>query len=183
MLAALRSARVVLAPCALLTSAMRACGRAVSRSVGNCYTAAVYMNLLSLASGLGEQLEGKRVLMFSYGSGAVATAFVIHARAPTGHNSLSLIGKHATPFTLARLQAAVDVPARLASRAARDVAVFSAAMDLRARRYGACDYEPAGSVDELFPGAYYLTKVDALHRRTYARKPDPLRRASSRKLV
>ena len=54
---------------------------AVSRAVGNCYTAAVYMNLLSLVSNLGAELEGKRVLVFSYGSGAVATAFGLQARA------------------------------------------------------------------------------------------------------
>ena len=34
---------------------------------------------------------------------------------------------------------------------------------------------------ELFDGAFYLTKVDALHRRSYARKPDPLARQSSGK--
>lgn len=144
---------------------------AVSRSVGNCYTAAVYMNLLSLVSNLGAELEGRRVLMFSYGSGAVATAFTIHARAPTGHNSLSLVGKFAQPFTLERVQRVTEVPARLASRDTRDVHAFKAAMDLRATRYGACDYEPSGAVSELFPGAYYLVKVDKLHRRTYARKP------------
>ena len=56
--------------------------RAVSRAVGNCYTAAVYMNLTSLVCNLGSELEGSKVLMFSYGSGAVATAFTILARAP-----------------------------------------------------------------------------------------------------
>ena len=52
-------------------------------------------------------------------------------------------------------------------------------MDVRARRYGKGDYEPSGDVDELFPGTYYLVKVDALHRRTYARKPDPTKPARS----
>ena len=117
------------------------------------------------------QLEGKRVLLFSYGSGAVATAFTIRAREPTGHNSLSLLGKFATPFTCARIQQVADVPRRLAARTVRDVGAFKAAMDLRARRYGTADYEPSGSVDEMLPGAYYLTKVDALHRRTYERTP------------
>ncbi len=91
--------------------------------------------------------------MFSYGSGAVATAFTITARAPTGHNSLTLIGRHAAPFTCARIQSVTDVPARLASRATRDVAAFDAAMELRAKRYGQCGYEPSGGVDDLFPGA------------------------------
>ena len=139
--------------------------------MGNCYTAAVYMNLTSLVCNLGSELEGSKVLMFSYGSGAVATAFTILARAPTGHNSLATTGKHAEPFTLRRIQAAVEMPKRLAARRVRDVAAFKAAMDLRATRYGTCDYEPSGALDELQPGAYYLTKVDKLHRRSYARKP------------
>ena len=142
------------------------------------------MNLLSLVSNLGAELEGKKVLLFSYGSGAVATAFSLHARQPTGHNSLCLMGKHAEPFTLARTQKVADVAKRLAARSSRDVAAFGAAMDLRAKRYGQCDYEPSGAVDELWPGAYYLVKVDSLHRRTYARVPDPerspVRRAGSK---
>jgi hydroxymethylglutaryl-CoA synthase len=32
------------------------------------------------------------------------------------------------------------------------------------------DYTPQGSPDTLFPGTYYLTKVDDMFRRTYAIK-------------
>ena len=145
--------------------------RAVSRQVGNCYTAAVYMNLASLVCNKGGALEGEQVLMYSYGSGAVATAFMLCGRAPTGHNSLSLVGKHAEPFTLDRIRAAVQMHERLERRTTCDVTAFGAAMDLRAARYGKCDYEPTGSVDALAPGTYYLEKVDQLYRRTYARKP------------
>ncbi|KAL0181903.1 hypothetical protein M9458_021278, partial [Cirrhinus mrigala] len=31
------------------------------------------------------------------------------------------------------------------------------------------NYIPQGSVDELFPGTWYLTRVDEKHRRQYAR--------------
>ena len=143
----------------------------ISRQVGNCYTAAVYMNLASLVCNKGGALEGEQVLMYSYGSGAVATAFILRGRAPTGRNSLSLIGKHAEPFTLDRISAAVQMNERLEGRTKCDVTAFGAAMDLRAARYGKCDYEPTGSVDALAPGTYYLEKVDQLYRRTYARKP------------
>ena len=97
--------------------------------------------------------------MFSYGSGAVGTAFILRGRKPDGRR----------PFTLARMQKVTDIPARLAARATRDVAAFRAAMDLRAARYATCDYEPTGPVEGLFPGTYYLSKVDKLYRRTYAR--------------
>lgn len=32
------------------------------------------------------------------------------------------------------------------------------------------NYIPQGSVDELFPGTWYLTRVDEKHRRQYARR-------------
>lgn len=140
--------------------AMCTAGHTISRQVGNCYTAAVYMNLLSLVSNVGDALEGKRVLLFSYGSGAVATAFAVRARSPTGND-----------FTLQRIQQATGISARLAARTVCDVGAFRAAMDLRAARYGKAGYEPSGSIAQLQPGAYYLTSVDALHRRSYARKP------------
>jgi len=138
----------------------------ISTQVGNCYTGAVYMNLLSLVSNLGAALEGKRVLMFSYGSGAVATAFCLEGKAPAAPNNLSKGGE---PFTLERIARTADVAARLAARAERDVAAFNAAMDLRAERYGKGGYTPTGPVGDLFPGTFYLEEVDDLHRRSYGR--------------
>lgn len=41
---------------------------------------------------------------------------------------------------------------------------------LREKRYGACGYEPSGSLDDLAPKAFYLKHIDELYRRTYARK-------------
>lgn len=32
-------------------------------------------------------------------------------------------------------------------------------------------YVPRGSVEDLFPGTWYLTRVDDKHRREYARRP------------
>ena len=55
-----------------------------SMEVGNCYTGAVFLNLLSLVCRVPEaDLAGKRVGMFSYGSGAMATLYSFTARAPT----------------------------------------------------------------------------------------------------
>lgn len=33
------------------------------------------------------------------------------------------------------------------------------------------NYVPRGSVDDLFPGTWYLIRVDDKHRREYARRP------------
>ena len=46
--------------------------------MGNCYTASVFAGLVSVVAANGSSLEangGARVLMFSYGSGFVATAY------------------------------------------------------------------------------------------------------------
>jgi hydroxymethylglutaryl-CoA synthase len=142
----------------------------LSKQIGNCYTAAVYMNLISLVSNRAAELTASgssKILMFSYGSGAVGTAFILVARNPDGHNSLSAGG---APFTLARMAQTCAISERLASREERDVAAFEAALDLRARRLGTAGFEPSGSIEELPPGAYYLVRVDEQHRRTYARK-------------
>lgn len=37
--------------------------------------------------------------------------------------------------------------------------------------YFPAPYTPVGSVDQLFPGTWYLTAVDEMHRRSYKRLP------------
>ena len=55
-----------------------------SMEVGNCYTGAVFLNLLSLVCRLSPaELAGKRVGMFSYGSGSMATLYSFTAREPS----------------------------------------------------------------------------------------------------
>lgn len=46
-----------------------------SRLVGNCYTASLYISLLSLLENTRDDLSGQRVGLFSYGSGCVGTFF------------------------------------------------------------------------------------------------------------
>jgi hydroxymethylglutaryl-CoA synthase len=138
-----------------------------SRQVGNCYTAAVYLNLLSLVCGQGQALEGKRLLLFSYGSGAVATAFIATARAPTGDATLA--SPPSEPFTLQRIAATVNLAQRLDARASCDLAALNLALDQRQAIYGKCGFEPAGDIQALAPGSFYLKSVDELHRRSYGR--------------
>lgn len=47
----------------------------LNRFVGNSYTASIYMGLLSLLNGADEDLAGKRIGFFSYGSGSVSEFF------------------------------------------------------------------------------------------------------------
>ena len=62
----------------------------INQIVGNCYTGSVYSSLLSVVCDQGASLTGKRVLMFSYGSGSVASLFSIKGL----QGWKVLVGKH-----------------------------------------------------------------------------------------
>lgn len=47
----------------------------INQNIGNCYTGSVFSSLLSVVSEVGDALDGKRVMMFSYGSGSVASIY------------------------------------------------------------------------------------------------------------
>ena len=130
---------------------------ALSKAIGNSYAAALHANLLCLAAGKGEALAGKTVGAFSYGSGAIATMFALRgvAAAPGAE------------FTLDRIARAVDVPARLATRAEASPADFVAALKMREASYGRAGFVPAGDVKHVAPGAFYLKEVKAGGQRVY----------------
>jgi hydroxymethylglutaryl-CoA synthase len=52
-----------------------------SKHIGNTYTASVFMGIASLidrAGGRGDLTQGKKITVFSYGSGALATMYMLH---------------------------------------------------------------------------------------------------------
>lgn len=51
--------------------------------------ASLHLGLASLVEAVGEGLEGRRILMYSYGSGLVASLFCIRGRAVPGKFSLA----------------------------------------------------------------------------------------------
>jgi len=131
----------------------------INQNVGNCYTGSVYSSLLSLVCDRGAALVGKRVMLFSYGSGSVASIF-------------SLVGRVAgnAKFSLEKIQSTSDMFSKLESRKRCSVADFTAALDLRAAKYGKAPMNPDGDVDAIAPGTYYLTAINDKHHRSYARK-------------
>jgi hydroxymethylglutaryl-CoA synthase len=138
----------------------------VNQHVGNCYTGSVFSSLLSVVVDQGAALEGKRVLLFSYGSGSVASMYSFVGRPPASSSGGS--GGHAA-FTCARIQATADMFTRLQQRTQCTFDEFSAALDLRAAKYGTAPMAPDGRTDLFFPGTYYLTGVNDKHHRNYAR--------------
>ena len=135
----------------------------IPKQIGNTYTASVFAGLLSLVADRGDALAGKRVLLFSYGSGSVATMYAFKGREADD-----------AKFALAETRRVADVPARLAARAPCSAAHFARACDVRVERYGKPGYAPTGAAEtdgaDLVPlaaDAFALAAVDDKHIRSY----------------
>jgi len=129
-------------------------GTILPKQLGNTYTGSLYNGLVSLVSEVGDGLVGKRVFMFSYGSGLASTLFSFTVRS-----------------SLKPIVARIDLKNRLAQRVQVPPAEFVQTLQLRETRHGAKDYTPSDNIDKLFPGTYFLTKIDGKLRRFYTRKP------------
>lgn len=124
-----------------------------ARNIGNMYTGSVFFGLASLVSQVPfEQLEGKRVAMFSYGSGCAASMYSFRVRKDT-----SLMAK------------TLDLAARLERREKVSPVAFEQVMELREKTHNAQDYQPTGDVEKLAAGTYYLQRIDSMWRRAYGR--------------
>ena len=117
---------------------------------------------------MGEGLIGKRVAMFSYGSGSVASLYSFVGRSPV--SAATATTATTGMFSLSRIQAVTDVFERLAKRTRCPVDEFSAALDMRARKYGQAPMVPDGSLDHIASGTYYLVSINEKHHRLYDRK-------------
>ncbi|ESP05401.1 hypothetical protein LOTGIDRAFT_102908 [Lottia gigantea] len=135
----------------------------MSNQVGNMYTASLYGGLASLiGKETAENLAGKRIVLFSYGSGLASTLF-----------SLRFSDDLTPDSTLHRLFTSLqDLEQRLDSRTKVHPQDFDANMKLREQTHHLAPYNPVGSVEDLFSGTWYLTHVDNMHRRKYDRTSD-----------
>ncbi|CAZ83418.1 unnamed protein product [Tuber melanosporum] len=121
---------------------------------GNMYTASVYSGLVSLLSNIDSDiLQGKRVALFSYGSGLASSLF-------------SLIVKGSTKELADKL----NLKERLEARRVVEPQVYDYMCELRHQAHGKKNFIPQGSAETISKGAYYCLKVDELFRRQYQRK-------------
>jgi len=127
-------------------------GTKLTLELGNCYSASLYVGLLSLIDHSSDELSGKRIILFSYGSGMSASMFSVVVR-----GSVEFIKQKQ------------KITKRLSQRNFVDPAEFTKLLGLREKHLLASKYVPDGPLD-LFPGSYYLDKVDEKHRRHYKRK-------------
>nr|ALD84319.1 hydroxymethylglutaryl-CoA synthase [Morus alba]AOV62768.1 hydroxymethylglutaryl-CoA synthase [Morus alba] len=128
------------------------------KQVGNMYTASLYAAFASLIHNKSSELAGKRVVLFSYGSGLTATMFSLQLRE----------GEH--PFSLANIASVMNVAEKLKSRHEVVPEKFIETLKLMEHRYGAKDFVTSKDSSLLPPGTYYLTEVDSLYRRFYSKK-------------
>ncbi|KAK4243557.1 hydroxymethylglutaryl-CoA synthase [Corynascus novoguineensis] len=125
--------------------------RHVSTECGNMYCGSLYAGLCSLLTLVpSDQLAGKRIGMFSYGSGLASTMF-----------SLRVVG------STEDMRNKLDLHKRLSARRVVSPSVYDETCRIRAFAHQQSPYQPIGSVAGLFKGTYYLTHVDKKFRRTY----------------
>lgn len=131
----------------------------VQRQCGNMYTASIWSGIAQIIETRGSALEGRRILMYSYGSGISASIF-------------SIVGRHVGgKFNLGSMQSKSDLAMRLARRMPKSAEEFEQAMQLAEQRYRAGGYKTEyPPLSELLPGTYYLVEVDTRYRRVYALK-------------
>lgn len=133
----------------------------INQNIGNIYTGSVFSCLVALVCGEAAALEGKRIFMFSYGSGSAASIYSFMGRKPTASDA---------PADLGKMASTIDMASRLESRTRATIADFNTALDVRATKYGMAPMTPDGSLDNVLPGAFYLVDINDKHHRTYARK-------------
>lgn len=130
-------------------------GLTCAKRCGNMYTASLYGGLASVIANVHpEDLRGKRISMFAYGSGCASSFYVISVKGDTTEirEKMNL---------LARLNSTKIVPCE----------EYVAALKLREKNHNAANFTPEGSIENLWPGSYYLESVDARYRRKYAVVP------------
>ena len=128
-------------------------GLLLAKQLGNIYTGSLYNGLLSLICDETIDLTGKKILMFSYGSGCAASMFVLKVN--QGYR---------------RVQQISSFKQRLASRVKVSPAEYERWMEKRERSFGQANIVPEGSIDHLENGTYYLTRIDEKFIRYYAIK-------------
>ncbi|KAL0043896.1 hypothetical protein WJX82_003072 [Trebouxia sp. C0006] len=132
-------------------------GCLAGQALGNMYSASLGMALASLIEAKGADLEGSKILMFSYGSGLAAGMFVLKGKAVPG------------AFALHHLQNKVDLQDRLQQRSKSSPEEFAETMHVLEKRFQAAEYHPVSSAATLHSHTYYLKSIDHAYRSSYSR--------------
>lgn len=123
----------------------------VATMCGNMYCGSVYGGIVGLLSNVAPQdISGKRLGIFSYGSGLASSLF-----------SMKVVGD------TSEMREKLDLQTRLDQRNIVAPEVYDEMCLLREKAHLKKDFKPVGSTEKLLPGTYYLTEVDDMFRRKY----------------
>lgn len=123
------------------------------RRIGNMYTASLYGGLASLLSNVSSQdIQGKRILFYAFGSGCAASVF-----------SAKVVGS--THEIVTKL----DLKARLEKMEVVPCQTYVDSLKSREATHNVVDFTPTGEVSNLWPRSFYLEKIDKTWRRSYKR--------------
>lgn len=126
----------------------------VATLCGNMYCGSVWGGLASLVAHVpASSLEGKRVGLFSYGSGLAAS-----------FTSFKVVGN------TEKISKTLDLPARLEARRKVAPETYDALCDLRKQAHLQKNFKPQGDASTIVPGTYYLEEVNDMFQRSYSVK-------------
>ncbi|KAJ3201020.1 hypothetical protein HK099_002403, partial [Clydaea vesicula] len=129
-------------------------GLTVSKNLGNMYCASLYGGLVSLIGGVdSEDLQNKRIALFSYGSGMASSMFSMKVVSSTE-----------------KMKEKLDLEHKLKNRTKITPQEFNSIMELREKCHNMKDYKPVGGIQEnldMWKDDYYLDFVDEKFRRNY----------------
>ncbi|KAG7796842.1 hypothetical protein KL944_004943 [Ogataea haglerorum] len=123
----------------------------VGTNVGNMYTGSVYGSLASLLYYVGnDALQGKRIGLFSYGSGLAASLFSVKVTGDLSH-----------------IIKVLDIQQKLDSRIQKTPEEFTACLGLREKIHLQKSFKPSGDIEYIPKGSFYLVEIDEKFRRIY----------------
>lgn len=126
-----------------------------STNVGNIYTGSVYLSLASTLTFTPESLVGKRISMFSYGSGLAASFYAIR-----------VAGDYSKLIEKTGLKQLLD------ERQAVSPEGYEQALHLREQAHLQKNFEPKGDTTHLRNNTFYLVKIDDKFQRFYQLKSE-----------
>jgi hydroxymethylglutaryl-CoA synthase len=137
---------------------------------GNMYTASLYGGLSSLLSTVEpQQLKGKRISMYAFGSGCASSFFTLRVKGDTSEirEKLDLLNRLES-MKVVPCQEFVDALAVCTCGNYECAFLTDNIPKLREANHNAAPYKPTGSVNNIWPGTYYLESIDEKNRRKYA---------------
>ncbi|KAA3676461.1 hydroxymethylglutaryl-CoA synthase [Paragonimus westermani] len=145
-------------------------GLVFARQVGNMYTASLYTCLVSLLLSTPEsRLRGRRVLLYSYGSGLASAMFSLRIHQTRTLSDLCYSADSEAPKDDRTVNPIFN--RLLTQRTRLDIKNFEKLLADRSTLHNAAPFKPTHRPEGLFPGSYFLDVVDEQHRRTYKQVP------------